>query len=336
VAARRTTLREVARLAGVSPATASKVLNQRPDVSEATRAKVLEHLRAAGYERVGDRTTSRGGHPVVALMHTVDTQYAALILEGILAAAQDHDADVVVRLVPAGLGDEGIRRWLDDHRDVRGVIAVTSSTPRTMVAHAERYGIPLVAIDPVDSFDERLVSIGSTNWAGGRSATEHLIGLGHRSIAWIGGPRGSMPTIERFQGFRSALERAGIEHDERLVRYGTYEFGSGQALGGELLDAAGEFTAVVCASDSIAFGVMEAARHREISLPEQLSITGFDDVPQADWFAPKLTSVRAPLGGIGRMATETVLGLAEGRKPPSHHIELSTTLVVRESTAPPP
>ncbi|WP_394552812.1 LacI family DNA-binding transcriptional regulator [Agromyces sp. MMS24-JH15] len=336
---RRPTLREVAELAGVSQATASKVLNGRSDVAPQTRERVLEVMESEGYHRTGNRSTVDGEPPIVAVFDDLASTYVSLTLEGVVLAAAEHDVDVVVRINPTAfhdLSDRAARAWIDANRGARGIISVTSMVPRSLIESAERRRIPLVSIDPVDSFDERIVSISSTDWAGGRSVTEHLLALGHRDIAWIGGPSGSAPTIERFQGYRAAHELAGVPTSAQLHRNGRYTFESGVLLGGELLDSGVRCTAVVCGSDSIAFGVMEAARRRGIRLPEDLSITGFDDVPQAEWVAPKLTSVRAPLIGIGRMAVETVLALAEGRAPISHNIQLSTSLVVRESTAPPP
>jgi LacI family transcriptional regulator len=335
---KRTTLREVAQLAGVSQATASKVLNGRGDVAPHTRERVLEVMKAQRYARTGSRTAHETTPPLVAVFASLTSQYASLILQGIVSAAAERSTDVVVRLEPTGfhrLGDRATRAWMDSIPDAAGIIAVTSVMARSLLDGAARRKIPLVSIDPVDSFDESIVSIGSTDWAGARSVTEHLLALGHRHIAWIGGPTGSAPTIERFHGYTTALAVAGVPEDPALQRNGPYTFESGAALAGELLDSGVEVTAVVCGSDAIAFGAMSAARGRGLGVPAELSVAGFDDVPQAEWVSPKLTSVRAPLDGIGRMAVETVTGLAAGREPLSHHIQLSTNLVIRESTAPP-
>lgn len=336
---KRTTLREVAELAGVSQATASKVLNGRGDVAPHTRERVLEVMKAQRYARTGSRATPEAAAPLVAVFDSLRSQYATLILQGIVSAAAEGSTDVVVRLEPTGfhkLSDRAIRAWTDSIPGAGGIIAVTSVMARSLLDSAARRKIPLVSIDPVDSFDESIVSIGSTDWAGARSVTEHLLALGHRHIAWIGGPPGSAPTIERFHGYTTALAVAGIKDDPALQRNGPYTFESGVTLAGELLDSGIDVTAIVCGSDAIAFGVMSAARRRGITVPAELSVAGFDDVPQAEWVTPTLTSVRAPLEGIGRMAVETVTGLAAGRQPLSHHIQLSTNLIVRESTAPPP
>lgn len=336
---KRTTLREIAGLAGVSQATASKVLNGRSDVAPQTRERVLEVMKSQRYARSGARALPETTPPLVAVFDSLRSQYASLILQGIVQEAAARDTDVIVRLEPSGfhlLSDRAVRQWIDSQPGVGGIIAVTSVMARSLLDSAARRKIPLVSIDPIDSFDESIVSIGSTDWAGARAMTEHLLGLGHRRIAFIGGPLGSAPTIERTHGYRAALGAHGIEEDPALIRNGPYTFQSGVELVTELLDSGVEVTAIVGASDAIAFGAMAVARERGISVPEELSVVGYDDLPQAEWSTPKLTSVRAPLEGIGRMAVETVLGLGAGREPLSHHIQLSTNLIVRESSAAPP
>jgi LacI family transcriptional regulator len=124
--------------------------------------------------------------------------------------------------------------------------------------------------------------------------------------------------------------------DSALCRNGPYSFEAGLEAGTGLLRRNARPTAIICASDAIAFGVMEAARREGLRVPDDVSVGGFDDVPQVEWVSPKLTSVRAPLIGIGRMAMETILAMSAGKEPPSHHIQLATRLMPRESTAPPP
>ena len=335
----RPTLREVADRAGVSQATVSKVLNGRADVSSATRERVFRMIDEAGYRARGARTPQSERKRVVAVFDSVTSQYASLILEGMVAAAADLDAEVTVQLTPPQLADLSSRRWAQSwvHEQSRsvGVVAVTSSLPLDVIQAAARLKLPLVTIDPADKLQSDLVSISSTDWTSGRTMTEHMLELGHRRIGWVGGPTASTPTIERFRGYRSALELAQIPLDRGLCRNGPYSFEAGLEAATALLRITPRPTAIIGASDAIAFGVMEAVRREGLEVPLDVSVGGFDDIPQAEWVSPKLTSVRAPLTGIGRMAMETVLGMSAGKEPPSHHIRLSTRLMVRESTAPP-
>ena len=334
----RPTLKQVAQRAGVSQATASKVLNGRADVSSATRERVLRVIDEAGYRARGTRTPEAGRKRVTAIFDAVTSQYASLILQGMVEAGADLHAEVTVQLTPPYFADpsrKAAQSWVHEHSSSVGVIAITSSLPADVIQTAARINLPLVTIDPVDELQADLVSISSTNWSGGRAMTEHLIGLGHERIAWVGGPASSAPTIERFRGYRAALERAGLQVDPSLCRNGPYSFEAGLEAGTALLRQTPRPTAIICASDAIAFGVIEAARRESLEVPQDVSVGGFDDIPQAEWVSPKLTSVRAPLIGIGRMAMETVLGMAAGKEPPSHHIQLASRLMPRESTAPP-
>ncbi|MDQ4138137.1 MAG: LacI family transcriptional regulator [Actinomycetota bacterium] len=336
--ASRVTLKHVAQRAGVSQATASKVLNGRTDVSKTTRDRVLRVIDEEGYRRSSARATDVRRPQITAIFDGLTSQYASLILQGMVTAAAERDTDIVVRLVPTAFSSTSpaaARTWIHENASATGVIAVTSAVPQDVVRAASRLGLPLVTVDPVDPADSDVVSIGSTDWTGGRAVAEHLIDLGHTRIGWVGGLRGSVPSIERFQGYRSALENAGLTADPSLHRSGPYSFEAGVELGGQLLDQEPRPTAIIGASDAIAFGITEAARQRGLDLPGDLSVAGFDDIPQAEWTSPKLTSVRTPLIGIGRMATETLFAMSEGREPASHHIQLSTRLIVRESTAPP-
>jgi LacI family transcriptional regulator len=334
----RPTLKQVAQRAGVSQATASKVLNGRADVSAETRERVLRVLDQEGYQARGIRPSAAGHRRVTALFDSVTSQYASLILEGMIGAASGAEIDVNVQLTPPGFADpsrKAARAWVHENSTSVGVIAVTSSLPSEVIQTASRLNLPLLTIDPADDHQADLVSISVTDWTGARTMADHLLQLGHRRIGWVGGPTQSTPTIERFRGYRSALEKAGIPVETELCRNGPYSFEAGVEAGSALLALPDRPTAIMGANDAIAFGVMEAARRAGLSLPADLSVGGFDDIPQAEWVTPKLTSVRAPLVGIGRLALETILALSAGKEPPSHHIQLATRLIPRESTAPP-
>ncbi|WP_108252767.1 LacI family DNA-binding transcriptional regulator [Planctomonas deserti] len=334
----RPTLKQVAQRAGVSQATASKVLNGRADVSTETRERVLRVLDQEGYQARGIRPSAAGHRRVTALFDSVTSQYASLILEGMIGAAAAAEIDVNVQLTPPGFADpsrKAARAWVHENSTSVGVIAVTSSLPSEVIQTATRLKLPFLTIDPADDHQADLVSISVTDWTGARSMADHLLHLGHRRIGWVGGPTQSTPTIERFRGYRSALEKAGIPVEPEICRNGPYSFEAGVEAGAALLALPDRPTAIMAANDAIAFGVMEAARRAGLSLPADLSVGGFDDIPQAEWVTPKLTSVRAPLVGIGRLALETILALSEGKEPPSHHIQLATRLMPRESTAPP-
>jgi LacI family transcriptional regulator len=178
-------------------------------------------------------------------------------------------------------------------------------------------------------------SVGATNWAGGLAATEHLLSLGHRRIGAIAGPGDYLCSRARADGYRSALERAGIRFDPALVRNGDFRHEGGFLRGSELLDLPDPPSAIFAGSDQQAFGLYESARQRGLRVPQDLSVVGFDDLPVARWVSPPLTTVRQPLAEMGRAAAEMLGDLIDGRPLRANRVELSTELIVRESAAPP-
>jgi LacI family transcriptional regulator len=180
-----------------------------------------------------------------------------------------------------------------------------------------------------------LPSVGATNWGGGMAATDHLLGLGHRRIAAISGPADYLCSRARIDGYRSSLEREEIAFDPALVRHGDFHHEGGFVRGGELLALPNPPTAIFAGSDQQALGVYEAARQRGLRIPQDLSVIGFDDLPAARWVSPPLTTVRQPLAEMGRVAAEMLGDLIDGVSLRSQRVELSTELIVRESTAGP-
>lgn len=335
----RATLADVARLAGVSPATASKVLNGRSDVAANTRDLVLGVIAELGYKPTTARRDVRRERTLVTVLDIVESRYAATVLQGILAAATAAQAELLLRLPPEDWIDTSrtaAHAWITDLQasGVVGIIVLAAAVPDSVLLAAEDAELPVVTIDPIDTTDSRVVSIGSTNWAGGRSATEHVIRLGHRRIAWIGGPLGSAPSAERFHGYQAALHSAGITPDGVMIRHGAFSVEAGLRHAHDMLALDERPTAIVAGNDEIAVGVLAAANGLQITVPGDLSVTGFDDTPQAQWTTPRLTSVGQPLVGMGRMAVETALGMANGVQPASWHLQLATTLNVRDSTGP--
>jgi LacI family transcriptional regulator len=334
-ARRRTTLAAIAAEAGVSLPTVSKVVNGRPDVAPATRARVERLLDERNYYARGGLRRYRRSGLVDLVFNGLDSPWAVEILRGVEEWAATHSAAVAVSSVQHG--NDRSANWtgaLSNH-DTDGVILVTSELTGAQLRQVRSAGIPLVVIDPVNLPEPDLPSVGATNWAGGLAATQHLLGLGHRRIGAIAGPGDYLCSLARIDGYRSALERAGIAFDQALVRYGDFQHEGGFARGGELLDLPDRPTAIFAGSDQQAFGVYEAARQRGLRIPQNLSVVGFDDLPVARWASPPLTTVRQPLSEMGRTAAQMLSDLIEGLPLRSNRIELSTELIVRESTVGP-
>jgi LacI family transcriptional regulator len=336
----RPTLDTVARAAGVSKATVSKVLNGRRDVAAGTRQRVLATVEQLEYAPTTGSRPAQHRRSVTVVFSAVVDPYAAQVLSGLLAAGADHGVDVVVTQVPAAQGPEELRpEWFRSlaRQGHVGVIGVTTALTQAQVQACADAGLQLVVIDPVSVGSEKtegLITVSATNWAGGMQATEHLLELGHRRIGFAGGRPASRPGGHRLHGHLAALATWGQEVDRSLIRHEGFSYEDGRAMGDALLDLPEPPTAIVAGSDTCALGVMEAAHKRGLRLPEDLSLVGFDDTPLAVWTSPQLTTVRQPLRGMGRQALRTLLSIADGARPETHHFELATTLVVRSSTAP--
>ncbi|MEU1123895.1 LacI family DNA-binding transcriptional regulator [Streptomyces sp. NPDC005899] len=330
----KVTITEIAQEAGVSVPTVSRVVNGRSDVSPATRARVEGLLRRHGYQR---RPASPGDRSVLVdlVFNDLDSPWAVEIIRGVEEIAHEAGVGTVVSAIHGRAG--AAQQWMTNlrARASDGVILVTSVLAPGLHEELRLLGVPLVVIDPAGSAAMDVPTVGATNWAGGMSATQHLLGLGHRRIGFIEGPPRLLCSRARLDGYRAALDAAGVPVDDTLIVPGDFYPESGFAGCDRLLDLVDPPTAVFAASDQMALGAIEALRRRGLRVPQDMSVVGFDDLPEVRWSAPPLTTVRQPLSDMGRMAARAVLDLARSVTPASPRVELATELVVRASTAAP-
>jgi len=328
----------VATDSGVSLPTVSKVLNGRADVAPDTRARVEAALRRHNYVPQPTRRTGAASRTIDLVFDNFNSAYATEILNGVTEAGAELGISVVVGRYPTPVPgplapeDAWARRLIESDR--QGLIVVTSELTSSQLTAFDRVGLALVVIDPVNLPRADVTSVGATNWSGGLAATRHLTELGHRRIAFIGGPEAASCSQARLHGYHAALTNAGIATAPNLIRHGGFDFASGLKMGTELLDGDDPPTAIFAASDPMAVGVLAAARARGLHVPHDLSVVGFDDSFLTEWSTPALTTVRQPLRDMGRVALRTLLRLVAGEPLDSHHVELATTLVVRDSTGP--
>ncbi len=336
---------DVAERAGVSQGSVSKALNGRRGISAETRERVLAAAAELGYESSAPATTTAATsvrrRALAVVFDLPASPYVLGVLEGALRAATDAQVDLLTRMAPPL--HERTRRaqaaaWAAAQRSsgVRGIVGVTLSEPDALLDAAAEARIPFVMVDPVDTRSRRMVSIGSNNWSATREAARHLVALGHQRIGWIGGPTESDAARDRFHGYQAALNIAGIPYDPDIVREDVFSVASGLRHARDLLSTPWPPTALMCADDDIAVGALQAAHELGIKVPEQLSVTGVDDTPQAAWTIPRLTTVHQPLEEMGAMAVDQLLSMAAGNRPPSRHIELTTSLTIGGTTGPAP
>lgn len=331
----RVTLADIAAEAQVSLSTISKVLNGRTDVSSATRARVEALLSARGYARRVAPETARG-ELIELVFHELEASWSMEIIAGVEDVAKAEGLSVV--LTESGSRHAPDPGWIEGvmRRRPAGIVLVFSDIAPEYRAQLASRGIPFAIIDPAGDPSPDVPSVGSANWSGGLRATRHLIELGHTRIAAITGPEDMMCSLARVDGYRSAMNAAGLPIDPAWVRFGNFHVDGGRAVAHELLELPHPPTAIFAGSDLQALGVFESARERGRRIPQDLSVVGYDDIALAQWVSPRLTTIHQPLRRMGAEATRIVIQAGRNEAPSlTPRLDLATHLVVRDSTAPP-
>ncbi|MGI8929265.1 MAG: LacI family DNA-binding transcriptional regulator [Candidatus Limnocylindrales bacterium] len=329
------TIGDVARLAGVGRGTVSRVLNERANVDPATRARVLTAIHALDYvPSAAARRLSLGRTQTIAVILPFLTRPSVVErLRGIEAAVARSGFDMIVFNVETPERRTALFRDLPRRERVDGTIVVSLSPSADEVERIRRTGLPTILID---GHHRALPRIVGDDVGGGRLATDHLIALGHRRIGFIGEiPRPRLAfrsTRLRMTGVRRSLSDAGLTIPARLIGVGDHTRGRAAELARRMLLLPMPPTAIVCASDTQAAGVLEAAATYGIAVPGLLSVTGYDDLELADHLG--LTTIRQPLFDSGRRAVERLLASIEGRPGGPLRELQDIELVVRRTTAP--
>jgi LacI family transcriptional regulator len=335
---KRSTMAQIAKEAGVSTTTVSKVLNELPGVGASTRSRIRQMIEHHDYvQNHAARQLRKGQSGLIDLaIMRLEGGYDLSIMHGV----QDALAESGHRLVVFATNEDEtkehfwLRRLLDQSTD--GVLLLLPYERIGIANTLRAQNIPFVAIgDRNETTTAAFPTIGSTIWLGGYTAIEYLISLGHRRIGIITGPLHLMTSRARLAGYREALERAGIPVDPTLICEGNYLLGDGVQQTRYLLDQPEPPTAIFAGNDAQATAVYQVLYERNIRIPDQMSVIGFDDVMYAAQMSPPLTTIHQPLVEIGKMAANMLLRLIAGQQLESNHVELSTSLVVRKSCAPP-
>ena len=331
---KRSTIASIASIAGVSIPTVSRVLHNRPDVASETRKRVEQAIEESGFirSRVKQGLRKKSSGIVDMLVPGLDNLYSIEIVRGVeevlsrtnlrLALSVTHDTQQLEQ------------RWLTkilDSEATDGVILVLSYGQQHYFETLNEHKIPFVVVDQRGELSPGIPSVGATNWFGGRTATEHLLSLGHQRIAVITGPPSLRCSQDRLAGYRAALDDAGIPIDPALIRSGAFVQETGYDQACALLELPEPPTAIFTGNDVQAMGAYSALRARGLRIPEDMSIIGFDDVAIASILMPALTTVRQPLVEMGRVGTTMLLHLIAGEPLDSTRVELTTTLTVRDS-----
>lgn len=325
------TIVDVARVAGVSVSTVSKVINDRYGVAPETYDKVMDVVAELGYESsLVASSLRRGSTNVIGVLVPEFEPFSAELLKGISSAAAGTGYELLAHSGnlehdQVGWERRSLSRLAGTLIDGAVIVAPTATVTDTT--------IPVVAIDP-HTGRPGPSTIEADNVGGARAATQHLIDLGHRRIAHVRGRTDLVSASLREQGYREALEAAGLPFDPDLVRVGGYRAAETSDAARDLLTLPERPTAIFSANDLSAIRVVEVAHELGLRVPEDVSVVGFDNVPEAANAVPPLTTVAQPMHQMGAEAVRILLGLLAGETR-EEHLLLPATLVVRASTAPP-
>lgn len=336
---KRATINDIARLAGVSKKTVSRVINRSPFVKVETRDKINAVIKELGYrpDPQARGLAFRRSFLIGMIYDNPNPQYVVNVQQGILDAVRDSGLELVVH--PCNRADPGfldqVHTFVEQLKLFGVVLTPSVSEDDDLVAILRELDCPYVRVASV-SLDEAERMIVTHDAAGAAEAARHLADLGHRRAAFISGLPSFRSSHERRRGFAEGLAERGLTLEERYVVEGAYTFESGVACARQLLAMDPPPTAIFTGNDEMAAGVYSAARDAGVSIPDDLSVIGYDDSPMAARLWPPLTSVRLPIRDMGRFAAEKLIALASsGEDRSARHPEVRPGLAVRQSTAKP-
>jgi LacI family transcriptional regulator len=329
------TLEDIARLAGVSRSTVSRVVNNRPNVSEEVRKRVLEVIQSTGYHphlAARSLASQRSWMIGLVLPHSVSSiftdPYFPHLIQGIAQACNQHDYTLGLFLLNAEEDEEKIFPRVSRKGILDGVIVQTGHHGEPMVGRLIDSAIPLVVVGR--PFQPKAVSyIDVDNVNAAHNAVTHLIRLGYQRIGTIAGPSESTVGIDRRDGYLKALTERGKSKDPALIVEGDFTESGGYYAMKELLNATPD--AVFAASDIMAVGAMRAVREAGLRVPDDVAFVGFDDLPLPNSPDPPLTTVRQPILQFSTSAVEILLDLIENGVEPPRRVIMTTDLIIRES-----
>ena len=332
----KVTIVEVAKRAQVSLGTVSRVINNDAHVAPETRERVSSVIQEMQYVANRQARGLKGmkTNVIGVLVPDLATSYIGEIMHGIDAELAHHQFELMlfthhrIAVKEASYVANMVQGMVD------GLLLVL---PRNIADYTDtltRQNFPFVVIDHQGSGDP-CPAVGATNWQGGYNATEYLIKQGHKRIGFITGSMDLGCSQDRLKGYRSALRTHHIPEMPELVYEGDFNQPDGYAGASAFLELPIPPTAIFASNDVMAMGVMDAVRNRNLRIPDDISVVGFDNIPQSAMINPSLTTVQQPLEQMGRVATQMLLGILKTPKKDVNRIELPTELIIRSSTSVP-
>ncbi len=330
------TIVDVAAESGVSFGTVSRVINNDIHVKAETRERVMETMQRLNFVANRQARSLAGGKSRIIglLVPDLGTGYIGEIIRGIDAELGETGYDLMLYTTHRAAAKESnyVANLVQDMVD--GLVMVLPRNPADYVGTLARRKFPFVLIDH-QGVGVDCPSVGATNWQGGYNATEYLIKLSHRRIGFITGWLDLGAALDRMDGYKTALRTYHIPFEPELIYEGTFNQIDGYTGASRLLELANPPTAIFASNDVMAMAAMDAVREKGLRIPEDISIIGFDDIPQASHVRPALTTIRQPLEQMGRIATQMLLEILQKPECSPKRIELPTEIIIRDSTAKP-
>lgn len=337
---RRSTIEDVARLAGVSIKTVSRVVNKEPSVRPETGERVGLAIKQLGYRpNMAARSLASNNAYLVGLLYVNPASvYMINILSGAVAACRAAGYDLLIHpcdYTGADLNTD-IMNFVSDTKPAGLILTPPLSDLKNLLTVLDRAGTPLVRIAPGDQSDS-LRSVCTNDEQVCTELTEYLVSLGHHKIAFIAGHPDQEAVQLRLRGYKRGMQKAGLAVSDSLICHGDNQFESGYKCGERLLRREDRPTAIMAATDDMAAGAIRVAHEMGIRIPADLSITGFDDIPLADAIWPPLTTIRQPTQIMGEKAAELLLASIRPNVNNDEEIcRVASEIVIRESTGPGP
>jgi LacI family transcriptional regulator len=332
------TIKQVAEIAGVSIQTVSRVINNRYDVSEETRLKVLATIEKLGYQpnAIARGLASRRSRTLGLVTFDFTDYFFTCVVTGAEAEAHRHGYFFILGNSRCDPSEEPTYLRLLTERHVEGVLFAREGTPNDLhhLQSLHQSGVPVVVTGFYDP-NANLNLVDVNNFAGGYRATRYLIETGHQKIALITGPVSNQAAQDRRRGYLQALAEAGLAYNPQLEAEGNYLHQSGYDAMVQILQRGQPFSAVFASNDRMAIGAIYALHQAGLHVPGDISVVGFDDVPEAEFSIPPLTTIRQPMIRVGEEAVKLLIERIENPGLPPRLIQLDIELVKRQSVAPP-
>lgn len=338
-ATNKLTIKDIAKMCGVSPQTVSRVINGRDDVAPGTRQRVTEAIEAVGFRpsAVARSLVNKRSYTLGYITAGLNYVGASTILGGISLRCEQHGYSLLVRNLDFHSDDDLLPAIVTmmAHQAEGLVLQIPmfDSNTRRVIDQLPPHCPPIVVMKGGD--DDRYSTITVDNEGGAALATRHLLALGRRHLAHVGGPSHLLESHLRLAGWRRAQAEAGVTPGPAAVQHGDWSAQSGIAAFEALLDAVPGIDGVFAANDQMALGVLHVCHRRGHKVPEEIAVIGFDGIPEGEAFTPSLSTVRQPLAELGQLAVDDLVARidsASGSVGPVHHLVLDLELIIRDST----